>query len=63
MKRSLTKSKLFGIKEVTLQTVASTANVNVTTTKRNNYIIEETLREAERKKAEAITILRRYTIR
>jgi len=62
MKRSLTKSKLFGIKEVTQQTVASTANVNARTTKRNHSVIEA-LREAERKKAEAITILRRYTIR
>ena len=62
MEKTLVKSKLFGIKTTTLQTVTSTTSIDFVVTKHNNHIIEKALLEAERKKAEATTILRRYTL-
>ena len=59
MKRSLETSKMFGIKKIGLDSVASVANVDFAI-KRNDKTIEKAMREAEGKKAEAVTILRRY---
>ncbi|MDH5448984.1 MAG: hypothetical protein OEY24_08745 [Candidatus Bathyarchaeota archaeon] len=65
MEKSLDKSKLFGIRKATSQTVISTTSNDISITQRNNCTIEKALLEAERKKAEATiihTILRRYTL-
>ena len=62
MEKSLVKSKLFGIKTTTPQTVTPTTNTDITFTRHNNHMIEKALLEAERKKAETTTILRRYTL-
>ena len=62
MKRSLETNKLFGIRKTAPKTVKSTASTNVTVAQHNNHTIEKAFLEAERKKADAITILRRYTL-
>jgi hypothetical protein len=62
MENSLTRNKLFGIKTTTPQTETSTTNIDVTFTRQNKNMIKKALLEAERKKAEATTILRRYTL-
>jgi len=62
MENSLTRNEMFGIKKTTPQTETSTASIDFAVTKHNNLMIEKALLEAERKKAEGITILRRYTL-
>jgi len=63
MEKSLAKNNLFGIKKTTSQTFNSTGSVNVPITQHNNRTIEKALLEAEHKKAQAITISRRYNFR
>lgn len=61
MKTSLDTSKLFGIKKTPLQKTASIRGLEATVAQLKNPRIKKALWEAERKKAQAITLLRQYT--
>jgi len=56
----LSREKLFGIKEAMQQTVTSTTKTEVASAQSTNKIRENAVLEAEHKKAEALTISRRY---
>ncbi|MCW3986381.1 MAG: hypothetical protein NWE91_08260 [Candidatus Bathyarchaeota archaeon] len=63
MKTSLSKTKLFGIRKTLPQTIAPSSSINIAVTQHNNCSIEKAKFEAEHKKAQAITISRRYIFR
>ncbi|UCE95421.1 MAG: hypothetical protein JSV51_06740 [Candidatus Bathyarchaeota archaeon] len=64
MEKSLAKSKLFGTRDiVSWDSSVSTKSIDSTIMQNNNPTIEKALSEAERKKAEAITMLRHYSFR
>jgi len=56
------KQNLLGIKKTPSQNVTSTTSINVTSKYQNNPRTEKAKLEAERKKAETITILRHHAL-
>ncbi|MCK4478592.1 hypothetical protein KAU88_08730 [Candidatus Bathyarchaeota archaeon] len=63
MKTSLSRNKLSGIRKILPQTIAPSSGINIAVTQHNNCSIEKAKFEAEHKKAQAITISRRYIFR
>ncbi len=60
MKRNLETGKLFGIRKTASQKVEVSKSPRVKVGRADYYATEKAIFEAERKKAEAITILRSY---
>jgi hypothetical protein len=56
------RKNLFGIKETTSQTITSTTSIDIASSYQNNQRAEKVRLEAERKKAETITILRQHAL-